>query len=144
VLFAWFQTLSEDATGGDSIGCDGLAAYSSVLLESTATLFPSNCCIPNGRKNAGEAFCAQYAKRLYSQPQKNKIHGGLYMHWTLLGMIMVGSAVWAADPPGFDAAVAFGALPSVSDLRLSPDSDARAELLRKSDDFMRAAWSASP
>jgi dipeptidyl aminopeptidase/acylaminoacyl peptidase len=24
------------------------------------------------------------------------------------------------------------------------DSDARAELLRKSDDFMRAAWSASP
>ncbi len=43
------------------------------------------------------------------------------MRCFIYGLIAMGSAAWAAEAPGFDAAAAFGALPSVSDLRLSPD-----------------------
>jgi pimeloyl-ACP methyl ester carboxylesterase len=43
------------------------------------------------------------------------------MRLILCGMILAASAARAADPAGFDAAAAFGAIPSISHAHLSPD-----------------------
>ena len=45
------------------------------------------------------------------------------MRGYFFGLLALSPAAWGANPSGFDAAAAFGALPSVSGVRLSPDGN---------------------